>query len=69
MTDTHIGEQPMKISAEQASRLIARGIARNQAVIGFPKALYFPSLASAIIPEPLRLLFTKGMRFHVAPPR
>jgi short-subunit dehydrogenase len=69
MTDTHIGEQPMKISAEQAARLIARGIARNQPVIGFPKALYFPSLASAIIPEPLRLLFTKGIRFHVAPPK
>jgi short-subunit dehydrogenase len=67
MTETHIGEQPMKISAEKAARLIARGIARNQPVIGFPKALYFPSLASTIIPEPLRLLFTRGIRFHVAP--
>ena len=67
MTETHIGEQPMKISAAEAARLIARGIKRNQAVIGFPKALYFPSLASAVIPEPLRLLFTKGIRFHVAP--
>jgi short-subunit dehydrogenase len=67
MTETHVGEQPMKISAEKAAGLIARGLARNQAVIGFPKALYFPSLASTIIPEPLRLLFTKGIRFHVAP--
>ncbi len=67
MTETHIGEQPMKISAERAARLIARGITRNQAVIGFPKTLYFPSLAAAIIPEPLRLLFTKSIRFHVAP--
>jgi short-subunit dehydrogenase len=67
MTETHIGEQPLKIGAAPAARLIARGIARNQPVIGFPKALYFPSLASAIVPEPLRLLFTKGIRFHVAP--
>ncbi|MDD2877378.1 MAG: SDR family NAD(P)-dependent oxidoreductase [Acidiphilium sp.] len=69
MTDSHIGEQPMKISAEEAARLIARGIARQQAVIGFPKALYLGSLMSAIIPEPLRLLFTKSMRFHVEPRR
>jgi short-subunit dehydrogenase len=66
MTDSHIGEQPMKLKAPQAATLIARGIAANHAVIGFPRPLYLGSLLSTIIPEPLRLLFTKSMRFHVA---
>jgi short-subunit dehydrogenase len=69
MTDTHIGEQPMKLKAPQAATLIARGIAAKQAVIGFPRPLYLGSLLSAIIPEPLRLFFTKSMRFHVAAER
>lgn len=67
MTESHIGEHPMKMSAIRAAALIVRGIAQNQPVIAFPKPLYIGSLASAIIPEPLRLLFTKSMRFHVAP--
>jgi short-subunit dehydrogenase len=69
MTETHIGEQPMKISAEQASTLIARGLIRDRPVIGFPRPLYVGSLLSSVIPEPLRLFFTRSMRFHVAPRR
>jgi short-subunit dehydrogenase len=65
MTETHIGEQPMKIGADRAAGLIARGLARDRPVIGFPAALYFGSLASSVLPERLRLFFTRSMRFHV----
>jgi len=66
MTETHIGDQPMKLSAAAAAGLIATGLARGRAVIGFPRALYVGSVISSVIPERLRLYFTRSMRFHVA---
>ena len=69
MTETHIGNHPHKISAEEAARLIDAGIKRNKPVIGFPAALYFPSLISTFIPEFITRMATKGIRFHVAPRR
>ena len=67
MTDTHIGEQPWKISAEKAAQLIGAGIIRNRAVIGFPLTLYLPALISPLFPAFVTRLATKGMRFHVRP--
>jgi short-subunit dehydrogenase len=68
MTESHIGEQPGKISAEAAARLIAAGIARNRQIIGFPRALYGLAMISPFVPEAINRLATKGIRFHVAPP-
>ena len=67
MTETHIGNQPHKISAEAAARLIDAGIARNRPVIGFPWNLYVLSLISPFFPEFVIRLATKDIRFHVAP--
>jgi len=67
MTDTHIGEQPWKISAEKAAQLIGAGIIRNRAVIGFPLTLYLPALISPLFPAFVTRLVTNGMRFHVTP--
>jgi short-subunit dehydrogenase len=67
MTQTHIGEHPMEIDAEKAARLIAAGVARGKAVIGFPLPLYVVSLLSVLFPEFVVKLATRGIRFHVAP--
>jgi short-subunit dehydrogenase len=67
MTDTHIGDHPLKISAEKAARLIGAGIIRNRAVIGFPLPLYLLALISPLFPEFVTRLATKGIRFHVTP--
>jgi short-subunit dehydrogenase len=67
MTATHIGGHPLKITAEKAARLIARGIARNRPVIGFPLPLYVLSLIEPLFPEWVVRIATRGIRFHVAP--
>jgi len=67
MTETHIGNQPHKISADAAARLIGAGIARNKAVIGFPLHLYWLSLLSPLFPAAITRLATKDIRFHVQP--
>jgi short-subunit dehydrogenase len=68
MTEIHIGEHPMEISAEKAARLIAAGVSRGKAVIGFPFPLFFLSMISPFFPEFVTRLATKGIRFHVSPP-
>jgi len=67
MTDTHIGNHPLKISAEKAARLIAAGVARNKPVVGFPLPLYLLSLISPFFPEFVTRLATRDIRFHVEP--
>jgi short-subunit dehydrogenase len=67
MTESHIGEQPGKIAAAAAARLIAAGIARNRKVIGFPRMLYMLAMISPFVPEAINRLATKGIRFHVVP--
>lgn len=68
MTDSHIGSQPHKISAEAAAGLIHEGIGRNRAVIGFPRSLFLLSRITPFIPEAITRLATRGIRFHVLPP-
>ena len=67
MTDSHMGKQPGKITAAAAARLIASGIARNKAVIGFPGVLYALALITPFVPEAINRQATKNLRFHVAP--
>ena len=65
MTESHIGKQPGKISAAAAARLIAAGIARNRAVIGFPRVLFGAAMIAAFVPEAIDRAATRGLRFHV----
>ncbi len=67
MTETHIGSQPHKITADAAARLIGAGIERNKAVIGFPLHLYWLSLISPLFPAAITRMATKDIRFHVEP--
>ncbi len=68
MSQQHIGAHPFEISAETAARLIARGIARNKAIIGFPSLMYFGSRFSIFLPEWFKRLTSKALRFHVKTP-
>ena len=67
MTETHVGKQPGKISAEAAASLIANGIAKNRQVIGFPRLLYWLATISPFVPEAMHRLATRDIRFHVVP--
>ena len=42
LTDVNPYKMPFIMSAEKAARIIAEGLARNQARIAFPRALYWP---------------------------
>ncbi len=65
MTNSHIGKQPGKISAPAAARLIAAGIARNRAVIGFPQMLFRLAMITPFVPEAINRVATRDLRFHV----
>ncbi len=65
MTDSHIGKHPGKISAPAAARLIAAGVARNRAVIGFPQALFRLAMITPFVPEAINRVATRDLRFHV----
>ena len=65
MTDVHKGAHPFKISPEDAARRIAKGLARNKAVIAFPLPLYLATRFSQLLPDVLRRVGNKGLRFHV----
>jgi short-subunit dehydrogenase len=67
MTDSHIGKQPGKVSAEAAAACIAAGIVRNRQVIGFPLILYILAKITPFVPESINRLATKDIRFHVEP--
>ncbi len=65
MTDSHIGKQPGKISAPEAARLIAAGVAKNKAVIGFPQALFRLAMITPFVPERVNRAATRDLRFYV----
>ena len=68
MTSVHKGAHPFKIGVEEAARRIARGIARDKAIIGFPTPLYLASRLSMILPDRWRRAGSAGLRFHVDKP-
>ncbi|ACA14891.1 short-chain dehydrogenase/reductase SDR [Methylobacterium sp. 4-46] len=58
------GWRPLEMSAEAAARRIARGLARDEAVIAFPAALAAAARGAALLPESLRRLGMRGFRFR-----
>lgn len=50
MTDINQFPMPFIVSADKAARIIAHGLARNQARIAFPKALYWPLWLLSCLP-------------------
>lgn len=69
MARIHIGARPMQITAKDAAKRIITEIARNRPLSGFPFTLYWSSRLSQIIPEWLRRISTRGLRFYVGPSR
>ncbi len=65
MGERHIGNRPHEISAEDAAARILGAAFANKALCGFPFPLYPMAHLSLMLPEQLRRLFTRGLRFDV----
>lgn len=59
------GWRPLEISAEDAARRIARGLARNQDIVAFPWILAAAARGAALLPEFLRRLGMSGFTFKI----
>jgi short-subunit dehydrogenase len=68
MGTTHLGPRPGEISSEAAAAKILKAAAKGRAICGFPFPLYWSARFSLFIIEPIRRLFTQGLRFHVGGP-
>jgi len=66
MGTMHQGHRPGEISSAAAAGKILEAAARGHAICGFPFPLYWSARFSLFIIEPVRRLFTKGLRFHVS---
>ena len=65
MTAQHLGNRPHEISAEDAAARILRAAFANRALCGFPFPLYPAAHLSLMLPDAVRRLFTRGLRFDV----
>lgn len=65
MATVHLGHRPWELSASQAAAKILRAARKGKEIYGFPAHLYWSSRISLFVPEALRRVFTKGIRFHV----
>jgi len=54
MTRSYDSVKPFPLSAEEAARRIRRGLERRQAVIAFPRRLYYAARFQQLLPESLR---------------
>jgi len=54
MTSSYDSAKPFLLSAEEAARRIRRGLERRQAVIAFPRRLYYAARLQQLLPEALR---------------
>lgn len=50
-------QKPQEMSAEEAAEIIVRGLAKNQAVIAFPRTLTLLTRFNALLPDRLRRVF------------
>jgi short-subunit dehydrogenase len=62
MTNSYDSVKPFLIGADEAARRIRRGIERRQAVIAFPRRLYFAARFQELLPEPLRRRIMLNLR-------
>jgi short-subunit dehydrogenase len=50
-------QKPQEMSAEQAANIIVHGLAKNRAVIAFPRMLALLTRLNAMLPDRLRRAF------------
>lgn len=67
MSDRVIGSKPFLVSAPKAARIILDGIARDRAIVVFPRLLGFGIRMLPFLPEPLALFALKLFHFSVLP--
>jgi len=65
MGTQHIGDRPFELTAGNAARRILRAARKNRALCGFPFPLYPAVHLSLLVPDVIRRLFTRGVRFTV----
>lgn len=59
------GWRPMEMSAEEAAKRIARGLARDDEIVAFPQPLAALARGAALLPERLRRLGMRGFTFRI----
>ncbi|MBB4952238.1 short-subunit dehydrogenase [Agrobacterium vitis] len=68
MADIHIGARPLQITAQAAAKRVIAAMRDNSPLSGFPFTLYWSARLSQVLPEWVRRITTKGLRFHVGTP-
>ncbi|TMV63086.1 SDR family NAD(P)-dependent oxidoreductase, partial [Thioclava sp. BHET1] len=67
MTDRQLGPAPMKIDADRAAGIVARGLERGQAMIAFPKLLILLVRLENLLPRPILDLIDSFYRARIVP--
>jgi short-subunit dehydrogenase len=68
MTDRFIGSHPFRLSLEQATRIVKRGLDRGKRRIVFPWPLAFGMRCADLMPAALGDLIIRNFHFHIEPP-
>jgi short-subunit dehydrogenase len=61
----HVGNRPFEVTAADAAHRIVRAALKNRALCGFPFPLHPAAHLTLMLPDCMRRLFTKGVRFTV----
>lgn len=64
MSNSLLSSKPFLITADDAARRIAKGLARDQAIIAFPFLLAWASRLGGLLPARLRLFLTPSFRIR-----
>ncbi len=67
MTASYVSAKPFLISADEAARRVRAGLERRQAVIAFPRRLYYAARFQELLPEPLRRRILLAFRAAARP--
>ena len=67
MSDRLRGPKPLMICADDAARLIRRGLAQDRPRIAFPRSLAAMAAVVALLPQPLAAALVRPLAFRVDP--
>jgi short-subunit dehydrogenase len=67
MSSSFRGWKPFEMTTEAAAKRLARGLARDRALIAFPWPLVLLARSSRLLPDKIRRVAMLPFRFHVAP--
>jgi len=68
MTDRFIGAHPFRLSLDQATRIVKRGLDRGKRRIVFPWPLALGLRCADLMPAALGDLIIRNVHFHIEPP-